>query len=114
MDNSALHFVTYKQNPLYLLIISESSHDRRVHDAVEKHREGVDGKRGVTEVTLNHVVDFLIGQLHGLHGVFYRTDLFLQKKTQKLYQTPLPTSQTWNVITFRHPTATHGRLGELF
>ncbi len=31
----------------YLLIISKAAHDSWVHDAVEEHREGVDGKAGV-------------------------------------------------------------------
>lgn len=86
-------FVIVNRIISHLLVIGESAHDRRVHNAVEKHREGVDGKRGVIEVTLNHVVDLLIGHLHGLHGVLQRTDLFLQRKNKKtVSNTPTQTA----------------------
>lgn len=62
----------------YLLVISKAAHDSWVHDAVEEHGEGVDGKAGVVKVALDHVADFLIGQLHGFHSVFKRTDFLLQ------------------------------------
>lgn len=68
----------------YLLIISEAAHDSWVHDAVEEHREGVDGKAGVIKVALDHVADFLIGQLHGLHSIFKGTDFLLPTETKNI------------------------------
>lgn len=68
----------------YLLIISKAAHDSWVHDAVEEHREGVDGKAGVVKVALDHVADFLIGQLHGFHSVLKGTDFLLQTEAKNI------------------------------
>lgn len=61
----------------HLFIVSKATHHSGVHNAIEQHGQGVDGKVGVIEMALDHVVDLLIGQLHGFHGILQRADLFL-------------------------------------
>lgn len=61
----------------YLLVVGETSHHSWVHDPVQQHGQGVDGKVGVVEVPLHHAADLLIGQLHRLQGVLQRADLLL-------------------------------------
>ena len=68
--NPALHVA-------YLLVVGKTSHDRRVHDPVQQHGEGVDGQVGIVEMPLHHAADLLIGQLHRFHGVLQWTDLLL-------------------------------------
>lgn len=67
----------------YLLVVGEAAHDGGVHDAVEQHGQGVDGQVGVIQVLLHHVIDLIIGQLHGLNGVFQWADLHLKPQHEK-------------------------------
>lgn len=66
-----------------LLVLGEAPHDSGVHDAIEQHGEGVDGKVGIIQVTLHHVADLLIGQLHRLHGILQWADLLLNTGSRK-------------------------------
>lgn len=68
----------------YLLVVGEASHDGGVHDAVEQHRQGVDGEVGVVEMLLHHIIDLIVGQLHGFDGIFQRADLHLKPKQKEL------------------------------
>jgi len=61
----------------YLLIVGETSHNSRVHNPIQQHGEGADGKVGIVEMPLHHAADLLIGQLHRFHGDLQRTDLLL-------------------------------------
>lgn len=45
----------------YLFVVSEPAHDRGIHNAIEEHGEGVDGKVWVIKMALDHVVDLFIG-----------------------------------------------------
>ena len=54
---------------VYLFILGKATHDSRVHDAVEQHGEGVDGKAHVGLILVNHGQNLLIGGLHGLNGI---------------------------------------------
>ncbi len=54
---------------LYLFILGKAAHDSWVHDAVEQHGKGVDGKAPISLVLVNHGQNLLIGGLHGLYGV---------------------------------------------
>lgn len=67
----------------YLLIVGKASHDSWVHNPVEQHGEGVDGKVGVVEMPLHHAADLLIGQLHRLHGVLQWADFLLRSTANK-------------------------------
>lgn len=62
----------------YLLIVGKTPHDGRVHNPIQQHGEGIDGKVGVVKMPLHHAADLLIGQLHGFHGVLQGTDLLLR------------------------------------
>lgn len=57
----------------HLLILGEATHDSRIHNAVEQHREGVDGLSLITLVLIYHGKDFLIGVPHRLYSVLQRT-----------------------------------------
>lgn len=68
---------------VYLFILGEAAHDSWVHDAVEQHGEGVDGKAPVSLVLVNHGQNLLIGGLHGLYGVLQRRQGGLDRVVQR-------------------------------
>lgn len=86
----------------HLLVVGEAAHDGGVHDAVEQHGQGVDGQVGVVEVLLHHVVDLVVGQLHGLDGVLQRADLHLKTPDKRRSQT---TGRVFNLLS-RTPAGT--------
>lgn len=58
----------------HLLILGKASHDCRVHDSIEEHREWVDGKALITLVLVYHHQDLLISCGHGFNGILQRTN----------------------------------------
>lgn len=58
----------------HLLILGKASHDCRVHDPIEEHRERVDGKALITLVLVYHHQDLLIGRGHGFNSILQRTN----------------------------------------
>ena len=71
----------------YLLIVCKATHDGRVYYSIQQHGQGVDGKVGVIQMSLHHVVDLLIGQLHSFHGILQGTNLLLWRVNHKCIET---------------------------
>lgn len=82
-----------------LFIICKASHDSRVHDAIQKHGEGVDGEAGVIQVLLYHAVHLVVCQLHSLDGVLQGADLHLQgRRTTALHQASCWWTPCWGPL----------------
>ena len=46
---------------IYLFVFGKAAHDSRVHNTIEQHGEGVDGKAPVSLVLVYHGQNLLIG-----------------------------------------------------